>query len=105
MANIDEELRLAREARAAIEKRPEEILEILRTAALVTRTRQRTMMFLSQGALNRARRKVGGALENLIPALEVHRETPTRMKKAQVAVDVWIKEIKAKRTWSTTDDD
>jgi hypothetical protein len=97
MANIDEELRLAREARAAIEKKSKALLEILCTAALVVRTQQRTMMFLSEGALNRARRKVGSALESLIPALEAHRETPTRMDKAKVAIDEWIKEIKAAR--------
>ena len=39
MANIDEELRLASEARAAIEKRP----KILRRAAFVAQTQQRTM--------------------------------------------------------------
>jgi hypothetical protein len=35
MANIDQELRLANEARVAIAKKPREILEILRTAAFV----------------------------------------------------------------------
>jgi len=60
------------EARAAIEKRPRDILEILRKAARVVRTQQRTMMFSSEAALNIARRKVGSALESLIPALEAN---------------------------------
>jgi hypothetical protein len=96
MTNIDEELRLASEARTAIEKRPREILKILRKAALVAQT-PRTLKFSSEAALNKARRKVGSALESLIPALEVNRETPTRMDKAKVAIDDWIKEIKAAR--------
>jgi hypothetical protein len=104
MANIDEELRLASEASAAIEKRPKKILEILRKAAFVAQAQQRTMMF-SDAALNRARRKAANALANLIPALEVHRETPTRMGYAKDAIDEWIGEIKAERAWPTTDDD
>jgi hypothetical protein len=97
MVHIDEELKIASEARSMIEKRPGEMLEILRKAALVARTQQRTMRFSSEATLNKARRKVGSALESLIPALEVHRETPTRMDKAKVTIDEWIKEIKAAR--------
>ena len=97
MANIDEELRLASEAKAAIEKMPREILKILRKAALVARAQQTTMRFSSEATLNKARRRVGSALESLIPALEADRETPTRMNKAMVAIDDWIKEIKAAR--------
>jgi hypothetical protein len=96
VANIDEELALASEARAAIEKRPKEMFKVLRTAALVARTQQ-TLKFSSEAALNKARRRVGSALESLIPALEANRETPTRMKKAKDAVDEWIKEIKVAR--------
>jgi hypothetical protein len=48
MANIDEELRLASEAKTVIEKKPRKMLEILRKAALVARTQQRTMMFSSE---------------------------------------------------------
>ena len=93
MANIDEELRIAGEARTAIAKRPKEILTILRKAALVARTTP----FSSEATLNKARRKVGSALESLIPALEAKRETPMRMNKAEIAMDDWIKEIKAAR--------
>ena len=91
MANIDEELRIAGEARTAIAKRPKEILTILRKAALVARAQQTTMRFSSEATLNKARRRVGSALESLIPALEADRETPTRMNKAMVAIDDWIK--------------
>ena len=91
MANIDEELRLASEAKAAIEKMPREILKILRKAALVARAQQTTMRFSSEATLNKARRRVGSALDSLIPALEADRETPTRMNKAMVAIDDWIK--------------
>ncbi len=94
MANIDEELRLANEASAVIEKKSKEILEILRKAAFMARTQQ-TATFPSGAALNKARRKVGNALATLIPALEANRETPTRINKAKVAIDDWIKEIKA----------
>ena len=93
MANIDEELRLAGEAKNAIEKMPREILKILRKAALVTRT----TTFSSKATLNKARRKVGSALESLIPALEANRETPIRMNKATIAIDEWIRELKAAR--------
>ena len=97
MAHIDEELRLASEAKAAIVKKPREILEILRKAAFVAQAQQTTMRFSSEATLNKARRRVGSALESLIPALEADRETPTRMNKAKVAIDDWIKEIKAAR--------
>jgi hypothetical protein len=68
-------------------------LKVLRKAALVARTTP----FSSEATLNKARRKVGSALENLIPALEADRETPTRMNKAKVVIDEWIKELKAAR--------
>ena len=97
ISNIDEELRLASEAKAAVEKRPREMLEILCKAAFVAEAQQRTMLFSSKAALTKARRKVIRALASLIPALEVQRETPTRMDKAKVAIDDWIKEIKAER--------
>jgi hypothetical protein len=93
MANIDEELRLASEAKVAIERRPKEILKILRKAALVARA----TTFSSEATLNKARRKVGSALESLIPALEANRETPIRMNKATIAIDEWIRELKAAR--------
>ena|ERR1700730_3692565 len=96
MANIDEEVRLASEAKAAIEKRPREISTILHKAAFVAQAQQ-TLEFSSEAALNKARRKVVRALASLIPALEANRETPTRMDKAKVAIDEWIKEIKAER--------
>jgi hypothetical protein len=57
------------------------------------------MMFSSEAALNKARRRVANALASLIPALEANRETPRRMEKAKVAVDEWIKEIKATKAW------
>ena len=96
MAHIDEELRLASEAKAAIVKKPREILEILRKAAFVAQAQQ-TAAFSSEAALNKARRKVCNALASLVPAFEANRETPTRMNKAKVAIDDWIKEIKAAR--------
>jgi hypothetical protein len=105
MANIDEELRLASEARAAIEKKPAEILKILHRAAFIAQAQQTPTIILSDAALNKARRNVVSALASLIPALGVHRETSTRMDNAKDAIDEWIMEIKAKRAWSMTDDD
>jgi hypothetical protein len=105
MANIDEELRLASEASAAIEKKSKKILEVLRKAAFIAQAQQTPTIFLSDAALNKARRKAVSALESLIPALEVHRETSTRMDNAKDAIDEWIKEIKAERAWPTTDSD
>ena len=97
MANIDEELRLAGEATDAIANKPREILEILRKAAFMAQVQQTAMMLSSEPALNKARREAAIALANLIPALETNRETPTKMKKAKVAVDKWIMQIKVAR--------
>jgi hypothetical protein len=97
MANIDEELRLASEATDAIATKPREILEILRKAAFMAQVQQTTMMLSSEPAINKAPRKAAIALANLIPALEANRETPTRMKKAKVALDKWIMQIKVAR--------
>jgi hypothetical protein len=105
MLNINEELRIANETRAAIEKKPREMLKILRQATFVAQAQQTPTMSLSDAALNRARRNVVSALRSLIPALEVHRETSTRMDNAKVAIDEWIMEIKAEKAWSTTDRD
>ena len=97
MANFDEEFRLASEATDAIANKPREILEILRKAAFMAQVQQTAMMLSSEPALNKARREAAIALANLIPALETNRETPTKMKKAKVAVDKWIMQIKVAR--------
>jgi hypothetical protein len=97
MANFDEEFRLASEATDAIANKPREILEILRKAAFMAQVQQTAMMLSSEPALSKARRRAAIALANLIPALEANRETPTRMKKAKVAIDKWIMQIQVAR--------
>ena len=92
MANIDEELAVAREARAAIEKRPREFLAILRKALYLAR---QSILFSS--ALNHARNEAGKALSTLIVAVKARRETPERINRAKYAIDAWIEELEAAR--------
>ena len=94
MANLDEELAVARETRAAIDNTPRELLEILRKALYMARTQQITI-FSSEAALNKARPYAGNALSTLICAIEARRDTPERINRTKYAIDAWIKELEA----------
>jgi len=92
IVNIDEELATAREARAAIEKRPREFLAILRKALYLAR---QSILFSS--ALNHARNEAGKALSTLIVAIEARQEMPERINRAKYAINAWIRALEAAR--------
>ena len=90
---IEEELKLAKQAKAAIERkhRPETI-EVLRKANQMAAGQMTT--FASEGRLNDARHKLGLVLPSAIRALE-GRASEDRIEKAKGAIDAWIKELEA----------
>jgi len=91
MVSINEELRAAKAAKAAIK-----VLITPKSAVLATlRTANHAAVLNlgSGGALNEARANVGIALSNLMHGLP----TPEKIDKAKSAIDAWIKELEAAR--------
>ena len=90
---IEEELKLAKQAKAAIERkhRPETI-EVLRKANQMA-ARQMTT-FASEGRLNDARHKLGLVLPPAIRAFE-GQASEDKIEKAKASIDAWIKELEA----------
>jgi hypothetical protein len=91
MVSINEELKAAQAAKAAINAlstatRKSAVLATLRTA-----NHAAILNLGSGGALNEARTNVGIALSNLMHGLP----TPEKINKANSAMDAWIKELEA----------
>jgi len=93
MAMIEEELKLAKQAKAAIgRKHRTETIEVLRKANRMAAAQMTT--FSSEGRLNDARHKLELVLPPAIRALE-DRASEDRIEKAKGAIDAWIKELEA----------
>ena len=93
MAMIEEELKLAKQAKAAIgRKHRTETIEVLRKANRMAAAQMTT--FSSEGRLNDARHKLGLVLPPAIRALE-DRASVDKIEKAKASIDVWIKELEA----------
>jgi hypothetical protein len=91
MATIEEELNLARQAKAAIEaRRSKEMIEILRKA---TRMATEQIVLSSADPLNDARHNVGIA----VPPYTAEQRQPTQgeIVKAKNAIETWIREVEA----------
>jgi hypothetical protein len=88
MVSVNEELKAAKAAKAAINAlstaTPKSVLATLRTA-----NHAAVLNLGSGGALNEARANVGIALSNLMHGPQ----TPERIDKAKSATDAWIKEL------------
>jgi hypothetical protein len=93
MASIEEELALARQAKAAIERKPRtETTEVLRKANRMAAAQMTT--FASEGRLNDARHRLGLVLPPAIKALE-GQASEDKIEKAKTAIAAWIKELEA----------
>ena len=93
MAMIEEELKLAKQAKAAVgRKHRTETIEVLRKANRMAAAQMTT--FSSEGRLNNARHKLGLVLPPAIRALE-DRASEDRIEKAKGAIHAWIKELEA----------
>jgi hypothetical protein len=98
VASIEEELALAKRAKAAVEnirtKPREEVIAILRNAI---RTVQMQPGFSSGNALIDARHKIGLALPLVISGLHGDRPEEEKIDTAKSAIEAWIKELEAAR--------
>jgi len=93
MAMIEEELRLAKQAKAAIERKHRtETIEVLRKANRMATPQMTT--FSSEGRLNNARHKLGLVLPPAIRALE-GQASEDRIEKAKASIEAGIKELEA----------
>jgi hypothetical protein len=83
MATIEEELALAKQAKAVIEAKPRnETIEVLRKANQMAAAQMTT--FSSAGPLNDARHKLGLALPPVIRALSKANQAKTRSTRPKV---------------------
>jgi hypothetical protein len=92
MVHINEELKAAKAAKAAINA----LATTPKSAVLATLGKANNAAILnlsSGGALNEARAKVGIALSNVIHGHGP--PTPLSIDRAKVAIDVWIRELEA----------
>jgi hypothetical protein len=91
MVSIDEELRAAKAAEAAMNA----IFAITpksQVSATLRKAREAAILNLGNGgALNEARANVGIALSNVMHGPP----TPERINNAKAAIDAWIKELEA----------
>jgi hypothetical protein len=93
MVGIEEELALAKQAKAAIGRKPRtETIEVLRKAHHMAAAQMTT--YASEGRLNDARHKLGLVLPPAIRALE-DQASEDKIEKAKTAIDAWIKELEA----------
>ena len=93
MAMIEEELKLAKQAKAAIERKHRtETIEVLRKANRMAAAQMAT--FASEGRLNNARHKLGLVLPPAIRAFE-GQASEDKIEKAKASIDAWIKELEA----------
>ena len=94
MATIEEELKLAKQAKVVIERKPRtETIEVLHKAIQMATAQMTTMS--SAGRLNDARHKLGIVLPPVIKELEQGEPSQDKIDKAKAAIDVWIKELVA----------
>jgi hypothetical protein len=90
MTSINEELVLARQAKAAIEgKLTEQAIEVLREAYRIVATQP-----AFSRPLRDVRHKVGLALPLVIIALEQGQRNQDQINNAKSAIDAWIRELK-----------
>ena len=93
MATIEEELALAKQAKAVIEAKPRnETIEVLRKANQMAAAQMTT--FSSAGPLNDARHKLGLALPPIIRALEQGQPNQDKIDKAKSAIEDWMRLLK-----------
>ena len=93
MVSIEEELALAKQAKAAIERKPRtQTTEVLRKANRMAAAQMTS--FSSEGRLNDARHKLGLVLPPAIRTLE-DRASVDKIEKAKASIDAWIKELEA----------
>ena len=93
MVGIEEELALAKQAKAAIGRKPRtETIEVLRKANRMAAAQMTS--FSSEGRLNDARHKLGLVLPPAIRAFE-GQASVDKIEKAKAAIDAWIKELEA----------
>jgi hypothetical protein len=92
MASIEQERKLARQAKAAIEaKSRKETVEVLRKANQMATAQMRP--FSTAVPLNDARHRIGLALPPLIKALEKGQSTDNKLGKAKSAIEEWINRL------------
>jgi hypothetical protein len=91
MVSINEELKAAKAAKAAIEPLSKATPKSAVLATLDRANHAAILNLSSGGALNEARANVGIALSNLIHGPP----TPQSIDKAKFAIDVWIRELEA----------
>jgi hypothetical protein len=91
MVSINEELKAAKAAKAAINALSTATRKSAVLATLCTANHVAILNLGSGGALNEARANVGIALSNLMHGLP----TPEKIDKANSAMDAWIKELEA----------
>jgi hypothetical protein len=91
MVSINEELKAAKAAKAAINVLSTATSKSAVSATLRSANHAAILNLGSGGALNEARANVGIALSNLMHGLP----TPDRVDKAKSALDAWIKELEA----------
>jgi hypothetical protein len=93
MVSIEEELRAAKAAKAAMDGLMTITPKSAVAATIRTANHAAIVNLGSGGALNEARIDVGIALANLMD----RPPTPERMDKAKSAIDAWINELEAAR--------
>jgi hypothetical protein len=91
MVHINEELKAAKAAKAAISVLSKATPKSAVLATLGKANNAAILNLSSGGALNEARTYVGIALSNLIHGPP----TPLSIDKAKFAIDVWIRELEA----------
>jgi len=91
MISINEELKAAKAAKAAIKALSKAKSKSAVSATLRTANHAAILNLGRGGALNEARANVGIALSNLMHGLP----TPEKIDKAKFAMDAWIKELEA----------
>ena len=95
MATLEEELKLAKQAKVVIERksRTETTVEVLRKANQMAAAQMTT--FSSEGPLNDARHKLGLALP-VIRALEEGQPSQDKIDNAKSAIEDWMRLLKSR---------
>jgi len=95
MATLEEELKLAKQAKVVIERKSRtETVEVLRKANQMAAAQMTT--FSSEGPLNDARHKLGLALPLVIRALEEGQSSQDKIDKAKSAIEDWMRLLKSR---------
>jgi len=94
MATLEEELKLAKQAKVVIERKSRtETVEVLRKANQMAAAQMTT--FSSEGPLNDARHKLGLALP-VIRALEEGQPSQDKIDNAKSAIEDWMRLLKSR---------